>query len=545
MNAVFERDYVRVSTSARFLWMRAGLAVGVAAIVGLLLAGAYVTRNFAEVGDRVLRVSLGAGLVLLLLATPGAFATVLVHARAQNSLAVLLATPLRPLQVAWGAFGARALGMLLLVVATWPPVALAFVYGGIHASQLFSATSSVVAATLLCAAPSFAISAFAKRTGAAVVAAYLTSATLLTALAAAGWYLETARADPFAAAAVSPLHAVQAALDVTAAAAGTDRGAYVLLAAAIAVSVVSVGFATWRLRAEARGDLDAGAAAVAVRAPRPLRYENPVLDREMRAGSDRARGAGRTLLAVLVVSEAAYGATLLLTGDTTSIPVFGGFLAFQVVLLVLAAAAAGATSLAAEKESGTLDVLRVTPLTPSQIVRGKLAGLLRAQLPCLVVPVLHLAWGAAVGIVSVFAIPAVLAIGLVVVSTWAIFGMSQSLDQRDPHRAVVRTMGALGIFGLLVAGQLGIPAYGVLSRSDPYIRMTVAFGANPAAAMLIGAAAFRTGGSDAETKNLPPPTTADQVGAVFGASLWLALHAGAAAFLLRKLVHLYRTRFEG
>lgn len=545
MNAVFERDYVRASISPRYLWMRAGLAVAVAGFVGIRLFWAYASENFSDVGDQVFRVSLGSGLVVLLLAAPGSFATVLVHARAQNTLPVLLASPLTPLQFAGGAFAARALGLLLLVLATWPPVALAFVYGGVLGSQLFTASAAVAASLFLTAAPAFVISAFARRTGAAVVAAYLGAAATLTVLAVAGAQIESATGDARTAAALSPLHAIRASLDVTSAAAGVDRGAFVLLGWSLALAVGSVLLAAWRLRSEARGDLEADAAARAVRPPRPLRHENPILDRELRSGGERSRGTARTMLWILATCEAVYFATVLATGDRTSIPWFGGVLTFQCLLLVLAAAAAGATALASEKETGTLDVLRVTPLTPSQIVHGKLAGLLVALLPCLSVPVIHLAWGCVAGIVSPAAIPALLVSGLGVVSAWAIFGMLQSLDQRDPHRAVLRTMGALGIIGIVVAAQVGFPLRAILDDTETYVRATVSFGANPAATMLIGAAAFRSGGSDAETANLPPPGPTEQAGAVIGALVWVAIHLATAWAVQRRLVHTYRTRFEG
>lgn len=551
MNAVFERDFVRLSTAKRFLWMRAGLALAVASIAGIRLLGAYASDDFDGIGAFILGISIWAGLLLLLVATPGSYATVLVHARAQNTLAVLLSTPLTPFQLAWGAFVARAGTLTVFALATLPPIALGIAFGGIQIQQILAAACSVLAAMLLVAAPSFVISAFSRRTGAAVVSSYLCAATVLTALAAIGSALAGPTGGAATAAAVSPLHGVISALDPLAPAGDVLVSAALLLLGALALSAVAILVATLRLRADAVGGLEQTTRIAEGRAPRAMRYANPILDRELALGAERSRGAGRTLLLVLVLTQAAYFAVVWATGETTSIPIFSGFLVFEVALLLLAAAAAGSTCLAAEKESGALDLIRATPISAAEIVQGKLAGVLRAQLPCLVVPLVHLGWGVLArgpdgrAILSPLAIPYVAVAGAIVVSTWTITGMSQSLDQRDPHRAVVRTMAALGIVGVIIAAQAGIVLWKVLPESDPYLRGTIAFGANPVGAVLGGAAIFRTGGSTLESTSLPAPSAGYVNGALIASAIWLGLHVIAGLVIHRKLVSLYRTRFEG
>ncbi len=556
MNAVFERDFVRLSTAKRFLWMRAGLALAVASIAGIRLLGAYAEDDFAGIGAFVLGISIWTGLLLLLVATPGSYATVLVHARAQNTLAVLLSTPLTPFQLAWGAFVARAGTLTVFVLATLPPIALGIAFGGIQVEQILAAACSVLAAMLLVAAPAFVISAFARRTGAAVVSSYLCAATVLTALAAIGSAIAggaggTPGASAAAAAAVSPIHGVIAALDPLAPSGAVLASSALLLLGAILLSAAAILVATQRLRADAVGGLEQTTRIAEGRPPRAMRYKNPILDRELALGADRSRGAGRTLLLVLVLTQVAYFTAIWATGEKTSLPIFSGFLIFEVALLLLAAAAAGSTCLAAEKESGALDLIRATPISAADIVQGKLAGVLRAQLPCLAVPLVHLGWGVFArdpqgnAILSPLAIPYVAVAGAIVVSTWTITGMSQSLDQRDPHRAVVRTMAALGITGVIIAAQVGIVLWKVLPESDPYLRGTIAFGANPVGAVLGGAAIFRTGGTTLEATSLPKPSEAYVSGAIVASALWLGLHVIAGLVIHRKLVSLYRTRFEG
>ena len=544
MNAVFERDYVRTSVSTRYLWLRAGFAIAVAGMVAVLCMKAYMTSDYSGVGVDVLRATIWAGLALLLVAVPGTFGMSLVHARAQNALPILFASPLKPLEVAWGAFLSRAAGLSIFVFACWPPVAIALSFGGIRPVQLLVATAALLGSLLLVAAPCFVISAFARATGSAVVASYLTAATLLAALGAIGAALS--KASPALATSISPFHAIDWAIEPTRAATPGGDGGWVLLLIGVGASFLAILLAAWRLEREASGAVEAVASAATARGYRPMSHANPILDRELRTGGSlRTRSTGRTLVAVLVVSEIAYLGAVWKLGLGDSIPLFGGFLVFQTALLVLAAAAAGATSLAAEKESGALDAIRVTPLQPRDIVEGKLLGLFRTLLPALAVPCAHLAWGAAQGIVSVLAIPAFVVSGAVVSATWVIVGMAQSLDQRDPHRAVLRTMGVLGIIGFLLAGYAGVVLFAAANEVERWIRLPLAGGGNPIGAILPWVAVFRTGGSDAETKHLDAPSTASQLAGFVGGGVWLVLHVAAALFVFRRLVGLYRTRFEG
>jgi len=546
VNAVFERDYVRTSVSRPYLFLRAGFGLCVALMVAVLAFGAFAHHDFTGVGESVLRYTMMSGLLLVVLAVPGSFGASLVHPRAQNALPILLASPLSPLSVAWGAFVSRALGYGIFVFACWPPVAIALTFGGIRPPQLVLATAALLGTLLLLAAPAFLISAFARSTGPAIVASYVAGGALLTALWAVGE--RCAATQPFLATSLSPVHAIDWAVEPGRAVKAGSYGAWLLPVWGLLAAAVSVGISAWRLQLEARGSVESAVATVAKRGYRPLRRENPVLDHELRtAGLRRSQSAGRTVFLVLVLSEIAYVVTAVRTDNTDFLPLFAGFLLFQTSILVLAAAAAGATSLAAERETGTLDVVRVTPLTTREIVEGKLLGLFRALLPALAVPSVHLAWGAAHGFVSWLAIPAYLVAGAIVSSTWVIFGMSQSLDQRDPQRAVKRTMGLIGIIGFALGGYVGfvLSSWAEAKDLDTWVRLPLSYGANPAGATLAWVGALRTGGSDAESSALPPPGAGEQALGLIGGGAWLLLHILVAWMVFRRLQHLYRTRFEG
>jgi ABC-type transport system involved in multi-copper enzyme maturation permease subunit len=543
MNAVFERDFVGFSVSARFQWLRFAVAGTMGALLLALVLPAYAKNDFATIGTTVFSSSVYVGLGLVLLVAPGAFATVLVHSRAGATLPVLLTTPLSTLSIAGGAFLARALTFFALLLATWPPISSSLLFGGVRGQQLFAASASLMATGLLVATPAYLASAYARRTSAAVVLGYLAAATLVVGLWVGGG--RVAPKQGWDATCFSPLHAAYAALDPRA---KLTQGPYVLLGWTSALAVGAVLLVAWRLSREGRGTADeARLASFGGRTCRALRRENPVLDRETRGAGLLRGGAGRGLLAALLATEGVFWFLAATTYDPRYVPLHFGTLAMEVLLIVLAVAAGGATSLAAEREGRTLDLVRVTPLTPREIVVGKLAGLLHAYWPCLLIPELHLVSGVFLGVFSPLAVVFTALTGAVAIGAWAVFALWQSLDQSNPNRAVFRTMTAFAIVAVLLAANVGLPLKdAVFSKdADSWIRMAAAFGANPVALTLLPAATFRTGGADAAHTTLKAPDSADLALAALCGFAWIALHVLACRGMYARLFHTYRTRVDG
>ena len=417
-------------------------------------------------------------------------------------------------------------------------------HGGVQPGQVASGTAALLGTLLLLAAPAFVISAWARSTGPAVVGAYVAGASILAGRTALGDTL--AKAAPLLATAVSPVEALRVATDPQRYVTVGGGGSWVLLLVGVAAATASILLAALRIHREARDGLDAEVRATARRPYRPIAYGNPILDREIRTGGAiRSRSTGRALLAVLVVAEIAYVAAAYGNDAFTSLELFGGFLVFETALLVLAAAAGGATSLAAEKESGALDMIRVTPIPPAQIVQGKIGGLLRSFLPALAVPSVHLAIGCVTGILSVAAIPAYLVAGAVVSSTWIVVGVQQSLDQREAAAAVKRTMGVVLIFGIVFGAYVGVAAAGLAPAADWGVRVTCAWGLNPVGAILSAVAPLRTGGSTLSMTSAPAPSGDDVFFGLATCLTWLVVHAWVAWGVTRGLAGYYRTRFEG
>jgi ABC-type transport system involved in multi-copper enzyme maturation permease subunit len=546
MNAIFERDFLAFGASARFQVCRFLVAAAMGGALLLLVTRAYANDSFRSIGSTIFALSIGAGAAIVVAIVPGSFSTVLVHARAGSTLPVLLTTPLSPFGIAAGAFAARTASFVVLLVATWPPIAVSLLFGGAPVERMFAATAAVLATGLCVAAPSFVASAFSRRTASAVVAAYLAAVALLAGL----WVVAPTAGGPgglWDGAAVSPIHALLASSDTTTPpATPADAFApYLLLAWTATLSLAAVLLVAWRLSREGRGTADAARiASLSGRECRPLRRKNPLLDRETR-GTVLTGGTGRGLLAVLLAVEIAFLLIASARSEWTSLPLHFAVLAMQIFLVLLAVVAAGATSLAVEREGRTLDLLRVTPLTPREIVIAKLAGLLHAYAPCLAVPLAHLVLASALGVFSIAAVPLCALTGALAMSAWAVFGLSQSLDQPNPSRAVVRTMGAFAIVAVLIAANIGFPVEGIFSNTDDWIRRAAAFAGNPVALTLLPAAALRTGGSDATRTFVPPPGNGDLAFAAAFALAWAALYAFAGYSMYRRLFHTYRTRVDG
>lgn len=132
------------------------------------------------------------------------------------------------------------------------------------------------------------------------------------------------------------------------------------------------------------------------------------------------------------------------------------------VVAVIACILESASSVTAEREQGTLDLLLSTPLQPKTYLDGKARSLLEARLPLLVSPCLF-ALGPALSRASLAAeVPVLLLLTIPSLCGFILsVGLHQSVTSRTTVRATVITIGllVLGLFPLHVIGgavaQLG------------------------------------------------------------------------------------------
>ncbi len=256
------------------------------------------------------------------------------------------------------------------------------------------------------------------------------------------------------------------------------------------------------------------------------RMENPVLWKEINlVNTSQSPVLFYVVLALLLLSEALFFFVVLTEGDLTSALPHVFLVTGQALLLLILISVNSATSVIGEKEQGTLDLLRITLVTPREVIRGKLAGSLRSIFILALIPILHLTvltpfTNLTLG--SAFAFAAVLS---VLLTFFAVYGIRASIVASRASRAILRSMGVLG--GILVAVPLAIllMAVGSGSMNGEFIRFLLF--SNPLAMLFLPVQNFsHAGGTDDEL-----------IGYVFA---WLFAYLLATGFLYFTLPQTFR-----
>jgi ABC-type transport system involved in multi-copper enzyme maturation permease subunit len=113
--------------------------------------------------------------LLVLFLVPGITAGAIAGERERQTLSTLQLTLLRPAQILWGKVTSSLAFVLLLVVATAPLFAVAFMLGGISVGQAAKGLAGVILVAFLVAIMVVALSALTRRVQTATVLAYALS----------------------------------------------------------------------------------------------------------------------------------------------------------------------------------------------------------------------------------------------------------------------------------------------------------------------------------------------------------------------------------
>jgi ABC-type transport system involved in multi-copper enzyme maturation permease subunit len=382
------------------------LQLGLALACALLLLVRWPTGDLADLsGARSLQVlrMFGYGLLAaVLLLVPAFPATSLVREKVKGTLALLLDSPLR----AWAIYVGKLGGVLgftaLLLVMTLPAAAACYALGGTVAQGGITGLYVVLGlAALQLATLGMLVSSRAQSTDGALRVTYaLVLAVCVLTLAAQA--LPTGGTWPLATAAswlrfVSPIPAVMAVLghgDIGASGIPpiTAVARYALLAglSSLACAVATVGQLNRAIldRARPAGVMTEDRSAWQRLVRRILflidpqrrsgtmpRWVNPVMVKEF-----RTRRFGRShwllrLVALSAILSLAITCLAALGALGLGIEVIGGGLVLlQVALLILFAPSLAGGLVSAERESGSWELLRMTPLSPGTILRGKLSS---------------------------------------------------------------------------------------------------------------------------------------------------------------------------
>ncbi len=330
---------------------------------------------------------------------------------------ILLTTPLSPAQIVLGNLIGRLFFILALLVSSLPLFAVTQYFGGVPGSSIFASYLIAAAAAVLVGAAAIALSVSRLVGKRAVFAFYVGVVSYLAVTWAVDKVVFGGRAVSWMTA-LNPFLTLQALLDPVGyprAAAGTATGfgvyflerpvtTWCALAAVLAVLLTGVSVLTVRLGGfTAITGAGGGAAAIpwyrrwfglgaAGADSRPARavWNQPIAWREAAA---RNATLGRILARYAFIAAGLLFAVMLVAlyhGGALDAASFRGALLYTIVgemaVIALVAVNMSATTVAREREDGTLDLLLTTPMTPSLYLGGKLQGVLAYLVPMLAVP---------------------------------------------------------------------------------------------------------------------------------------------------------------
>jgi len=305
--------------------------------------------------------------------------------RRKGSLASLLTTPLAAWEIVMGKLLAGLAEMLLLSLASLPLLLAVRVFGGLGAEAVFASFALMIPSIILTASFTILASIRVKHAATAMIAGlactgalWLLPPLLSTSITGAwGNRLNTLWWDlvpPFVLGRVT-VEMIFGRQFGPAASVPWVVSSLSTLAAAAAVLGLATVLLRRTLAREASGPtLSRASGSSGGNAPRSrIVSDQPVLWRELHVQRGRRRWRIARWAIVIVLLAAMWSVVV----SSTSIEPFYPVAIIGCILCLIAAATATTGSIAAERESRTLDSLLSTPLTPADIVRGKFFGAVR------------------------------------------------------------------------------------------------------------------------------------------------------------------------
>ena len=141
------------------------------------------------------------------------------------------------------------------------------------------------------------------------------------------------------------------------------------------------------------------------------------------------------------------------------------------VLSLILINAQGVTALTSERDTGALDLLLVTELSPKQFIYGKLYGVLYNAKEMVVLPILLTAWFAISGRISLENATYIIVDGLLLAHFSAMLGLHAAITYTNSRAAVANSLGT--IFFLLIG--IGICAGLIVLSDRQFARQLLSF----------------------------------------------------------------------
>jgi ABC-type transport system involved in multi-copper enzyme maturation permease subunit len=401
VNPIISRELLEVLRTRKALAAQLGLAV----LCALLVLVRWPTGDVADLdGTRALQVLriFGYGLLgSILLLVPAVPATSLVREKIQGTLALLLNSPLTPLSIYLGKLGGVLGYTAVLLAMTLPAAAACYALGGSSVQGGIPALYGVLAvAAVQMTTLALLVSSQARSSDGALRITYalvlvVTVLTVVPHLVLRG--MPGVEDGALWLRALSPLPAVMEILgqgDVGTHGMGASGavGRYLLLASltSLVCAVITVLRLNHKLldRARSAGTMTDTRSTGAQVLRRilflwffdPMRrsgnmslWVNPVLVKEFRS---RRFGRSHWTLRLIAIS-AILSLALSVMAATQAVPwgveyIGGGLVLLQVALLILFTPSLASGLISTERESGSWQLLRMTPLSAGAILRGKL-----------------------------------------------------------------------------------------------------------------------------------------------------------------------------
>jgi hypothetical protein len=183
--------------------------------------------------------------------------------------------------------------------------------------------------------------------------------------------------------------------------------------------------------------------------PKPYRrpWDNPIIWREVRT---RAYGTKPIIIKAIYVLLFALGVAYFYANpDLKADPWRPSWvLGFAGILSLILVNAQGVTALTSERDSGALDLLLVTELSPKEFIYGKLYGVFYNGKEMIALPVLLTLWFAISGVISAESAAFVIIDFLLLCHFSAMLGLHAAITYTNSRTAVAHSLGT--IFFLMV-----------------------------------------------------------------------------------------------
>jgi ABC-type transport system involved in multi-copper enzyme maturation permease subunit len=479
MRAVLERDFLFEASRARAVVLRTLLAAVVSAtIIAMLFTWPRDLAFDADVFGATL-FSGGAVAVLLLLAmlTPPLVVGSILAERENDTLPLVLATPVGPRSFAAAKLLSRWWVSLLVAFAAIPGLALTTLFGGVAWLQVVGLVVTALALSLEMSAVALWVSSVSRRLATAVVLSFLIPATRWILAGMLMDFLDgrsspagdlvpwlgalsggTSPVGPFIEM-ITPGEFAQ--IPGLGGAIGLPWAGALLLAqpwwAYLAFSTVAAGLAILAsgARLATEGEPRQSLVSRSKRGRRWFRGRpaagNPVTWKEVRLlNTASSRPLFYSVIAAMLLIFI-LGIDAVQDDDEVL-----GIIAAMVTLISLVAAVNGAATFGHERSSGGYDLLRATLLSPREIVHGKQAGVLAGLGLLAAVPVSTGLIGLVCRSVGFATFLGILVVVVLFPGFWAAAGMWCGVRSDRPRTAIVRVC---AIFAVLL---VGFPVAGAL-----------------------------------------------------------------------------------